>query len=499
MACAAAIYVARCLQFNFLADDAFISFRYARNLSRGLGFVFNPGERVEGYTNFLLVVLLAGVNRLGVDIVTAGRICSVAAGIVMVFLTATLVRRIMPGKPWVNIGAAFLVAMNPFVATWGASGLETTMFGALLLLMLNAFVGADMTAPRFARASAYALLLGATRPEGVALYLVLVATLFARKQDAERARSLVLMFPGALLYLLVGGSYFWWRWQYFGALLPNTYSAKSPFSVDQLLLGTAYVAGFVVNPFVVLSIPFAWHGVNAVRKRSPAVLVLFGVLILIVIGEGGDGLPMYRFLVPAVPLLSALTAAGIAMFCNDRGFSARFPTIATASLLVLSLFPLHDAQYLLYRYQRDYEIPRWSAAGTALGRALPPDALVAAVPIGALGWYSDLRMLDMVGLTDPVIARSPVDPAVKWAGHQKHNGAYVVSRRPAAILLGNILVTDSPAAPHEPLPQINPFFLAREGDVVDQPDFGTNYRPATLGVGNSWFLHYYQRRDIEGK
>ncbi|MHC4066890.1 MAG: hypothetical protein ACYSUI_20630, partial [Planctomycetota bacterium] len=52
--------------YTFLTDDAFISFRYARNLSEGLGLVFNPGfERVEGYSNFLWVVLLAGVNALG--------------------------------------------------------------------------------------------------------------------------------------------------------------------------------------------------------------------------------------------------------------------------------------------------------------------------------------------------------------------------------------------------------------------------------------------------
>jgi len=499
LACAAAIYVARCWQFDFLADDAFISFRYARNVSRGLGFVFNPGDRVEGYTNFLLVVLLAGLHRLGVNIVTAGRMCSVTAGVAMVFLTATLVRRIVPGRPWANIAAAFLVAMNPFVAAWGASGLETTMFGALLLLTLNAFVGADMTRPRFARASACALLLGATRPEGVALYLVLVVTLFAGKQHAERARLHAVIFPGSLLYLVVGGSYFWWRWHYFGALLPNTYAAKSPFSVDLLPLGAAYVAGFVTNPFVVLSIPVAWRGAHVVWRQSSAVVVLFGVLLLMVIGEGGDGLPMYRFLVPAVPLLAALTAGGIVTFSNDRAFSTHVPAIVIASLLVLSLFPLHDDQYLIYRYQRDYEIPRWTAVGAALGRALPPDAVVAAVPIGALGWYSDLPVLDMVGLTDPVIARSPVDPAVKWVGHQKHNGTYVVASRPAALLLGNILVTDSPDAPHTPLPRINPFFFAREGDVLDQPDFATTYRPATLRVGDGWFLHYYLRRDIEGK
>src|SRR5438105_15822381 len=49
-----------------LDDDSFISFRYARNLLRGDGLVYNPGERVEGYTNFLWVVLSAGAMGLGV-------------------------------------------------------------------------------------------------------------------------------------------------------------------------------------------------------------------------------------------------------------------------------------------------------------------------------------------------------------------------------------------------------------------------------------------------
>ena len=51
----------------FLTDDAFISFRYVRNLLEGHGLVFNPGEYVEGYTNFLWVVVLAIPHWLGVD------------------------------------------------------------------------------------------------------------------------------------------------------------------------------------------------------------------------------------------------------------------------------------------------------------------------------------------------------------------------------------------------------------------------------------------------
>jgi hypothetical protein len=40
-------------------DDAYISYRYAHNLFRGNGLVFNPGERVEGYSNFSYTLLMS--------------------------------------------------------------------------------------------------------------------------------------------------------------------------------------------------------------------------------------------------------------------------------------------------------------------------------------------------------------------------------------------------------------------------------------------------------
>src|SRR5438093_8754 len=52
---------------RFVTDDAFISFRYAKNLVSGYGLVFNPGEKVEGYTNFLWTVLLGSGFKFSLD------------------------------------------------------------------------------------------------------------------------------------------------------------------------------------------------------------------------------------------------------------------------------------------------------------------------------------------------------------------------------------------------------------------------------------------------
>jgi arabinofuranosyltransferase len=63
---------------RFIQDDAFISFRYAENLVRGEGLVWNQGERVEGYSNFLWTILIAGGMKLGFEPVLLSQVLGVA-------------------------------------------------------------------------------------------------------------------------------------------------------------------------------------------------------------------------------------------------------------------------------------------------------------------------------------------------------------------------------------------------------------------------------------
>src|SRR5512143_302818 len=87
LAAVVTVCLAWAVTLDYLSDDAFITFRYARNLARGEGLVYNPGERVEGYTNFLEVVILAGLHRLGADLVRAGRALGLASAAATVLLT----------------------------------------------------------------------------------------------------------------------------------------------------------------------------------------------------------------------------------------------------------------------------------------------------------------------------------------------------------------------------------------------------------------------------
>src|SRR5436189_992982 len=86
---------------GWMDDDAFISFRYAQNLAEGNGLVFNPGERVEGYTNFLWVLLLAAGDVLGAAPDVAAHGWSLLATVGLWALVAWYAWRAWaPGERW---------------------------------------------------------------------------------------------------------------------------------------------------------------------------------------------------------------------------------------------------------------------------------------------------------------------------------------------------------------------------------------------------------------
>src|SRR5262247_1530018 len=87
---AAAALVAHSLLFNFVTDDAFISFVYSRNLAEHGQLVFNLGDRVEGYTNFLWTVVLGLLMKLGIQPDVASRVLGTACGVATLYVVMRL-------------------------------------------------------------------------------------------------------------------------------------------------------------------------------------------------------------------------------------------------------------------------------------------------------------------------------------------------------------------------------------------------------------------------
>ncbi len=465
--------------YRFDTDDAYISFRYARNLAQGHGLVFNPGfERVEGYTDFLWVVLLAGFDRMGIAPELSSRALSLASTLALWGLVAWYALRNPPGpgRQGLLLVPALFLAATRTVAVWSTGGLETRFFEALILagaLRLVVEVKARIDGlPRRPIAAWLFALAALTRPDGL---LLSVSAFVAASLYLARRRCLSASFLAGLLPfgVLVGG-HLLFRWVYYGDWVPNTYYAKVG-GRSWWSAGLPYLAAFVLEYAAYLWVPLLAAGVVLhVRRGTSFVPVLFSSLILphalYVASIGGD-LFEYRPLDLYVPFLFLLlydgcrhlatgraAALATAVYCGvclvgiweiphrshqefPGHYLPSFPgltpdSIEDAACARSFLAPERDPIYRLAGlrsiaglHQRLIRSLSLSAVGLRQEehrlfvatvvpeghelrklverRLLPAETHVALPCVGAIPYYSDLRTLDRLGLTDQHVAHSP--------------------------------------------------------------------------------------------
>jgi hypothetical protein len=443
-------------------DDAYISYRYAQNLIDGHGLVFNPGERVEGYTNLSWTLVVAAAIRLGIPAPLAGHWISLLSGAWLLWLSGRYAALLLPANlSWTSgLVPLVLLASNSF-ACWTASGLETPLFAAAGMAALYAYARG-----RIGRALAYCIFASLTRPEGWLLAGLLLGWDWLlrvhRLRPLQFGALLRLSWPvlGFAAYLLLHTAF---RLYYYDDFVPNTFRAKV--GGIPLSRGWSYVYNFFVDGPALLILPAIWAAWKLPRYRIG--FVYLGSTIVYVFAIGGDAFRLGRFLLPVLPILIA-GALGAACLVHVRhGVSG----VALGLLLPLSVvwalygsWPLNpdfvrwrqrhaahdrlveiDPQLFLASAKRlsarkhdqlSEAVARRTVA--ALGRLDPPVRSIAVIAIGEIGFFGrNLHVIDLVGLTDRHIARSEkrIEGASILPGHQRTDAAYVFARKPDAILV----------------------------------------------------------------
>lgn len=421
--------------WDSLQDDAYISFRYARNWVEGYGLVFNPGERVEGYSNFLFVVGLAAAHAIaGLDLVRSANALGLLFAAATLGLTGRFATELCAGRRSAGLAAALLLAGSGAFAGWGRSGLETTLFTFLVLLTVRA------AARDSAWAGGLAGLAALTRPEGAALGLVVGAAVWLRTDGRRRAAALAL--AGFALPVVP-----WtiWRLAYYGYWLPNTVAAKWGMALDhQLGLGLAYLAGFATVHAALLGLAAATaatvlaRGRHAALGRADLLLgVTAGGYTAFAVATGGDWMPAYRMLAPVLPLACVGLARLWHVGLGDGAFGPGSRRTA-AALAGAACTTLWMGTWQPKMLPRTRELRSLVASEVRMGewfrRRLPPGTLMATFASGAIPFHSRLPTLDLLGLTDEHIARRGQRLPRGGPGHIAQDYPYVVARRPAVVV-----------------------------------------------------------------
>lgn len=429
--------------FCVTTDDPFITYRYAANLLAGHGLVFNVGERVEGFSSPLHLLLMALLLKIGpsVDILFKAKLLGLALAALALWQTGRLARAVglSDGE---NLLAQALVAVNNNFALAAVNGMETTLALCLVLGSVLIF-GREIEGRGGVRSAGLLFLAMLARPDAALLFaaLLLIRIILTARgrlswRDTLGWASVFLLLTAALLLA---------RFAYYGQIVPNTYYAKQVTSQYAWQWGPLYLLHplspiRVAWDYLRLPVPLwstQWQALGTAVFWGLALLGAarrgwwYGALSVVVLAQiafvlhfGGDWMPGWRFGVPVLPLLAVLQVQGLGRL-RGRGPARR----AAAPALVVALWvicavvsphnPWSNAQFSTSSADllpADNALGRkWIATDHYIHDVLPPGGVIAYSEMGYAGYHNlDKTFIDVRGLTDPEIARLPASYKGPW-------------------------------------------------------------------------------------
>jgi hypothetical protein len=451
-------------QSVYFIDDPFISLRFAANLVDFGELTFNRGERVEGYSNLLyvlihtLVFLVRGtVPDAAQAIDVAALLCLHASGAelaVLCVLARTAGDEQTRSAWW--LAAVLTCACWPF-AFWAVAGMETPLEGLLYVSSVAAIASLAVPGTGAGPLVTLAFLFAGIvllRFEG-ALVVLPVTALVALWLWRQKRTRVALGFVSAILIGIA--LYHISRTLYFGAFLPNTYVAKATggSAVHRVLSGLSYTLAWIaaqlgVAALLVLALApgrsdrslrqWVEHGLERPAELS-AIVLLTSKLALVSWG-GGDWMPGWRMLLPTAPFAFFLVGRVLASVASTARTGQLGQWLAALCVMValvlvsrpgLATFGAPDAAGDEVGQLR--KLPRgYVEMGALLERAFGAKAAEVAVGEAGLIPYvaRSVRFMDLFGLVDRDMARQP------GGMHQRVHITHFLERAPTAVVMAHL-------------------------------------------------------------
>lgn len=444
-----ALFMARFHRLPF--EDAAMLMRYSQHLAQGHGIVFNVGQPpVDGATDFLFMVVLAAVSKLGFSVEQSAYGVGLVSHLLTTLLVYETIRRVVAAPRWTALTSALFLALGPGL-DYIDMGFGTPFFALFAALTWRfALQIARQQTPSSASALTFAfsgLLLGLARPEGVLLALFLLAGLIYLR-GVSRTRPAVFAF--AVVFGLLGGLYFFWRWHYFGYPLPNPFYKKGGGHLYPSGLAESVHYVLLMNGVFLLVI-LAGLCFGETRRRAIFTLIpiagFAGVWILLSNEMNHAGRFQY-VLFPAALMSWPFVLAPVL----EQGFPAwqslsrkRQAALALPAAAVLLLFlayqhrVLHNQVLVRSYYDMNYDM------ALALEPYHSQGYTIATTEAGIVPLYSRWQAIDLWGLNDEWIAH-----------HTTVSAAYLDRTKPEVIEIHGppgLLPQDLKGHPARTIPQ----------------------------------------------
>jgi hypothetical protein len=464
-------------RYFVLFDDAMISMQYARNLAHGAGLVWNAGgPRVEGYSNLLWVLVMAGFHVFPIPPALMSLPVQILSGLLLLVnlvLVKKLADLLTAGATAVGVIAVVLTAFYYPINNWGLLGNEVALLTPLVtgavLLSIRGLMQGQVSRGLYA-------LLGLTLLVRIdAIVPVVVIWLYLALVDRRNRRGHLAWGGATIGGVLLASTVF--RLSYYGDLLPNTYYLKM----------TGYSVVLRVARGLYVLFQFMWH-LNWVLLLFPFVLYVLdrdkekGLLVALFVAQlaysvyvGGDGWEdrggSNRFITIAMPLFFILFSIaidklrrGVLQALGGPGGQAKFQAASTAAMAVFAGVSLLNFNVLIYPSDLKYMFLQTRSVfiggnernvriANYLDSITTDKAEVAVVAAGGIPYYADRYSIDLLGKSDSTVAKEAagVPQDYTWIdyrpGHMKWDYAYSIGQLKPDVVVETLRGTSDQAAP----------------------------------------------------
>lgn len=441
---------------NFFIDDAYITFRYVENFYSFGELSFNKGDFVEGYSNFLFLILLIPFKYLGFELITTAKAISYLSylGIgIVVFSYLKDLHKEPYSKMASLLGIVFCYLSIP-IFTWAISGMETTLF---TLFITIGIVGTLRILDEEKLPNNYVLFIGIifglsclTRPEGPLFVFVSAAFIFLKHVLTENKKYLISFLILSLSSGIIFSTFILWRYSYYGEFLPNTYYAKISGLEGPLIWekGFYYLKLFLKAP-PFLGTVFLCYTIYSIYRKFMKISDIYLCLLTFsftayIIYSGGDWMDNSRLIVPIIPaIILFLCRLFTKSFISKNIPKKKKEKFANIFVICVTLICCSQVVFIKLIGNSSLTREYWSEIAKHINNEWEVGSRIGINMAGYIPYKTlNHEYLDMHGLNDRHIARHKVskdflvEKNITEIGHLKGDGKYIMEQKPDYIIFG---------------------------------------------------------------
>lgn len=397
---------ARISLIPFTGDDAYITFRYARNIAAGLGFVYNQGEYVLGTSTPLLTLILALTKSLSIPIIPVAKFIGITSGLAYLILIISQFNNFSK-RTALTLLFAVTVSLIPTNAKWDVAGMETALY--ILLIYIILFYSKDKTAFIIGLSAALCFLV---RIDGIIALAALIIHKIINRVPPKNIIKILVYFSIFILPWVVFAII------YFGSPIPNSATAKSityanyplwSFSLTMFSQLTSRLHLIISIPFILVSISSIFYVLF--KKQKFQMVSIWTILYIAFFSITGAPMHGWYFapLLPAIFFQLFVSLADLIDFVIKK-VSMRMTKLLNPSLIILIVLAIISGVFLIN--SRAVELRKnWKAFDEEI---VDPIAdylfkygkegdVLSLETFGSVGWFTDFRILDRGGLVSPEV------------------------------------------------------------------------------------------------